>query len=186
MSAEGIRFVMIGAGNVAAKYADAIRDIEGAELRGVVAVNQERLADFARQHGIAHAIEVEDMGHAIVEYQSGTQGVIEASTVVQPGYPTRLEFHGEKGSIILSEREILAWDVQGLPQPTMASDAAGSGSKDPMAIGSSGHELIVRDFIHSIREDRDPVVSPASGRLSVQLILAIYESAREARTVQLG
>jgi len=128
----------------------------------------------------AHKIEVEDMGHAIVRYENGAQGVVEASTVVKPGYPNRIEFHGEKGSIILSESDIVDWQVEGVEEPTLGSTSHTSGSKDPMAIGTLGHEMIIKDFIQSVEQNRPPLVSPDSARLSVELILAIYQSAGSA------
>jgi UDP-N-acetyl-2-amino-2-deoxyglucuronate dehydrogenase len=128
---------------------------------------------------VAHDIEVEDMGHAVVRYENGAQGVLEASTVVKPGYPNKIEIHGEKGTVVLGESGIEVWDVEGVPEPEIASSAAGSGSADPMAIGSQGHERIIRDFIEAVKADREPLVGPASARLSVELILAIYAAAHD-------
>jgi predicted dehydrogenase len=135
---------------------------------------------------VAHDIEVEDMGHAIVEYQNGAQGVIEASTVVKPGYPTRIEIHGEKGSIILGESEVIAWDVEGVEPPTLERDNIVTGATDPTGIGTKNHERIIRDFIQAIRKDRDPMVNPASARRTSELITAIYKSSHEGRTVELS
>jgi len=127
----------------------------------------------------AHNIEVEDMGHAIVQYENGAQGVLEASTVVKPGYPNKIEIHAEKGTIILSESGIDVWDIEDVPQPEIECAGGASGSGDPMAIGREGHEMIIRDFIKAIHEDREPMVGPESARMSVELILAIYQAARE-------
>ena len=132
---------------------------------------------------VDHEIEVEDLGHAIVEYENGAQGVLEASTVVRPGYPNKIEIHGEKGTIILSEEGVVAWEVPGEPMPALASAPRGSGAADPMAIGVEGHELILRDFASAVTENRPPLVPPQSARLSVALILAIYKSAKEKRWI---
>ena len=140
---------------------------------------------FAVTDRVALNIEVEDMGHAIVKYQNGAQGVLEASTVVKPGYPNRIEIHGAEGSVILSEEGIVHWDVAGMAEPILADTGAGSGAKDPMAIGTQGHEQIIADFIEAIAQDRQPLVCPESARLSVALIQAIYESARTHATVRL-
>ena len=140
---------------------------------------------FARTATVAHAIEVEDMGHAIVEYANGAQGVLEASTVIRPGYPNKVEIHGEKGSIILTDGEIVDWNVEGLEAPQFKGVSNASGTTDPMAIGTQGHERIIADFVEAVKQDREPMISAASARLSVELILALYESAREGKTVQL-
>jgi UDP-N-acetyl-2-amino-2-deoxyglucuronate dehydrogenase len=140
---------------------------------------------FARTATIAHDIEVEDMGHALVEYKNGAQGVLEASTIIKPGYPNRIEIHGEKGSIILTDGEIVDWSVEGVEPPKFESISNASGIKDPMAIGTRNHERIITDFIEAIKHDREPMIPPASARLSVELILALYESARQGKPIQL-
>lgn len=138
-----------------------------------------RARDVAAMTGtVAHDIEVEDMGHAVVRYENGAQGVMEASTVVKPGYPNKIEIHAEKGTVVLSESGIEVWDVDDVSRPETENETGASGSADPMAIGSEGHERILRDFIESVREGREPLVSPESARMSVELILAIYNAAR--------
>ena len=140
---------------------------------------------FAFTNTVAHKIEVEDMGHAIVKYSNGAQGVLEASTVVKPGYPNRIEIHGEKGSVILSEEGIIEWDVEGVPRPEISVTSGSSGSKDPMAIGTLGHEIIIKDFIDSIINGKEPMISGTSARMSVELITALYKSAESAEVVKL-
>ena len=134
---------------------------------------------------VAHTIEVEDMGHAIVKYANGAQGVLEASTVVQPGYPNRIEIHGERGSIIANEKGIIEWKVEGMEAPVIESEESASGSKDPKSIGETGQERLIRDFVKAITENREPLVSGESARLSVELILAVYESAKTGKVVNL-
>ncbi len=146
-----------------------------------------RARDVTAMSGtVAHDIEVEDMGHAVVEYDNGAQGVLEASTVVKPGYPNRIEIHGEKGSIIITEEGIISWDVEGFDKPVLESAGSSSGAADPMAIGTRGHELIIRDFVEAVMQNRDPMVPPESARLSVELINAIYESSRTNKVVELS
>lgn len=141
---------------------------------------------FAWTRTVAHDIETEDMGHAIVQYENQAQGLLEASTVVVPGYPNRIEFHGEKGSIILSEEGIIDWQVEGMEKPLLEGACHSSGSSDPMAIGTLGHQKLIADFIEAIQQDRRPLVCGESARASVELIQAIYESARLGKTVETG
>ena len=55
---------------------------------------------------------------------------------------------------------------------------------DPGDIGSSGHVFLVDDLVRAIREDGEPYVTGESARGAVDLILAIYESARSGREVE--
>ena len=54
--------------------------------------------------------------------------------------------------------------------------AAGAGAS-AAGLGSLGHTRIVQDFVASIREGREPLVSGVEGRRSLALVLAIYEAA---------
>lgn len=55
------RFVILGAGQIASKFADAVRRIEGAEVIGVGSRSMERGAEFARVNDIPHAGSYEEM-----------------------------------------------------------------------------------------------------------------------------
>ena len=55
------RFVILGAGQIAGKFADAVRRIEGAEVISVGSRSPERGAEFARANGIPHAGSYEEM-----------------------------------------------------------------------------------------------------------------------------
>lgn len=55
------RWVILGAGAIANKFADAIRRIDGAEVIGVGSRSPERARAFADKHGIPHAGSYEDM-----------------------------------------------------------------------------------------------------------------------------
>src|ERR1700736_3659691 len=54
------------------------------------------------QLGALHKIESEDVISALLKYQTGATGVIQASPAFWPGSPERLEIHGTKGTAIIS------------------------------------------------------------------------------------
>ena len=60
-----------------------------------------------------------------------------------------------------------------------------SGTSDPKAISRAGHQAQVDDLCLAIAEDREPMIVASSARKSVELILAIYESAQTGREVKL-
>ncbi len=164
--------------------------IHGIDLLLWLAGPVERVRAITRT--LVHEIEVEDTAAALLEFQNGALGVIEGATSTNPGLPTRLELHGSEGTIIYEENRIVKWAVGGhadrpaeelaLP-PEEALPAAGKLSgKDLEALG---HVRLVADLIESVREDRDPAVTAQEARRSVELILAIYESARTGKPVKL-
>ena len=54
------------------------------------------------QLGARHKIESEDVINAVMKFANGATGVIQASTAFWPGYTERTEFHGTKGTAIIS------------------------------------------------------------------------------------
>jgi UDP-N-acetyl-2-amino-2-deoxyglucuronate dehydrogenase len=134
-----------------------------------------------------HQIEGEDLGLALLTFENGAMGIIEGSTSIYPGFPERLEIHGEKGSVILEGGRIKTWGIQGVkPKPKeLLADEKSGGASDPMAISFEGHLAQYLDFIDAIEYDREPLISGIEGRKSLEIVIAIYQSSKEGRSVQL-
>jgi UDP-N-acetyl-2-amino-2-deoxyglucuronate dehydrogenase len=138
------------------------------------------------QLGAAHAIESEDVVSAIVRYAGGATGVIQAATAFRPGYPERMEFHGTRGSAIVTGDRLTAWDVEsdeGPPAPV--STAVASGASDPMAISVESFEKQFRDFGDAITQHRQPLVSGEAGLRALDVVDAIYRSCRTGERIVL-
>lgn len=142
---------------------------------------------------LAHErIEVEDTAVAVVRFKSGSLGVIQATTSVHPGYPKTIAIHGNRGSAVIEQEDVLRWDFS---PPTPHDDeikkrfaakvGASGGAADPKAISYEGHRRQLTDFAEAIRHNRPPAVDGREGRKAVQLICAIYESNRTGRVVAL-
>src|SRR5690606_13451268 len=114
-------------------------------------------------------------------------GQIQASTSMWPGYPERLEVYGEKGSLILEGGRLSQINIQGMEQTDKGEQSGESvtGSSDPMAISHEPHRRQIEDFATAVRENRVPLVDGREGRKSVQLIEAIYRSARSNQPVRI-
>jgi UDP-N-acetyl-2-amino-2-deoxyglucuronate dehydrogenase len=142
---------------------------------------------------LAHdRIEVEDVAVATVRFASGALGVIEASTAAFPGELKRIEISGSHGTAVLREEDIATWSFA----ETTAEDEAllarmanktktGGGAADPAAIGHHGHRLQFEDVLAAIRAGQQPLIDAQEGRRSVELILAIYQSAASGEAVKL-
>ena len=139
------------------------------------------------QLGAAHKMESEDVANAVVRFASGATGVIQGSTAFAPGYPERVEFHGTKGSAIMTADQLTAWDVAGddLSDVPLAHDLA-SGAADPMAISIEPIKAQFRDFGDAVQHRRRPLLSGEEGYQSLEIILGIYESARRGEKVLLA
>jgi len=141
---------------------------------------------YSRVQTVAHDIEGEDLGVAILSFHSGALGTIEAATATYPGYPERLEIYGDRGSVLLESGRIAAWNLQGETlESTSEKSAAASGAADPTAIGYELHRRQIADMAEAVEKDRDPLVNGEEGRKALALIRAIYDSARLGREVYL-
>ncbi|HUT35554.1 MAG TPA: Gfo/Idh/MocA family oxidoreductase [Planctomycetota bacterium] len=138
-------------------------------------------------------IPVEDTAVAILQFRSGAFGVLEGTTSVTPGMSTRTELHGENGTLIFGDH--------GLVKYALAAEKAGvakdvelkieeaeppkSAASDPKALSVLGHLVQIMDIADAIAQDREPMVPGEEARKAVELILAVYRSARTGRTVTL-
>lgn len=140
------------------------------------------------QLGARHKIESEDIVNALLSYRSGTTGVIQASTAFWPGYTERVEIHGTKGTAIISGDRLTSWDVledetANQVDPAPLAQNVASGSSDPMAISVTSFERQFQDFADAIRKHREPLVNGEEGYRALEVVLGIYQSCRESRTI---
>lgn len=135
-----------------------------------------------------HNIEVEDTAAAVLEFVSGAVGTIEAATSVFPGYNRRLEVTGSEGTLVLEHDRLIAVDLR---LPRARSEAprtadANTSASSPVVSDESAHRRVLEDFVHAIETNGSPACDGREGRRSVELVQAIYASARAHRPVVPG
>ena len=139
------------------------------------------------QVGAAHTIESEDIVNAVMRYQSGATGVIQAATALWPGYSERIELHGTKGSAVITGDQLTSWDVRDdVGEPPPLSTGVASGASDPMAISVDSFERQFLDFGDAIKTGRKPLVSGEEGYQALELVDAIYRSCRDGAVIGIG
>ena len=138
------------------------------------------------QLGALHRIQSEDVLSAVLRFRSGATGVVQASTAFWPGYPERTEFHGTKGTAIITGDKLTTWDVENdAGDPAPVEKEAASGASDPMAISLEPFERQFRDFGEAIEKKRKPLVAGEEGYAALELVDAIYRSCRTGDKVAL-
>lgn len=153
-------------------------------IRWLAGPVQQVSADW--QLGAVHSIESEDVVNAILRFQSGATGVVQAATAFWPGYTERIEIHGTHGSTIVASGKLIAWDVQhDSGDPTPLGSEGASGASDPMAVSVVPLERQFLNFADSIRNGRKPLVSGEQGLAALQIVEAIYDSCRTGQRIVL-
>ncbi|HDP98438.1 MAG TPA: Gfo/Idh/MocA family oxidoreductase [bacterium] len=145
------------------------------------------LSIFGKTATFIHQIEGEDTGAALISFDTGAFGIIEGMTSAYPGFPERLEIHGERGTVILEGGNIKSWDLIDAKQDAAELTSVGNrvGSSDPMAISIESHKALLQDMIEAIVHDRQPFVSGSQAITALEVVRAIYQSAQEGREIVL-
>jgi UDP-N-acetyl-2-amino-2-deoxyglucuronate dehydrogenase len=131
-----------------------------------------------------HIMEAADMGQAVISFGNGAFGHILASTSIMPGFPPKLAFYGEKGSIVMEGTEITHWSVPDVDLPAgNGISGKGNGVSDPRDIPSTFHKLQLQDVAEALRTGKNPLVSGIEGMKAVRLIEGIYQSSRKGSEV---
>ena len=141
---------------------------------------------FALTATLAHErIEVEDTAAAVLKFTSGAIGVIAGTTGAYPGFLKKIEICGSKGCITIEEENITTWKFaeehskdEEIRRQYGSATQTGGGASDPAAIGHHGHKLLFEAFVNALRDDRPVDIDGAEGRKSVEIIEAIYQSAK--------
>jgi len=137
---------------------------------------------------LAHKMEAEDTGVAIMRFSNGSLAIVEGSTVT---YPENLEgsvaIFGERGSVkvggtALNRKGI--WKIEN--EMEKENLLIRQDITDPPSVYGSSHKAVISDMISAILEDRDPRTNGYEGKKSVQIVLAIYESAEKRKEVFLA
>ncbi len=143
---------------------------------------------FAYTDRITHPyIQAEDLGVALIKFKNGAYGIIEGTTNV---YPRNLEetlyIFGEKGTVKAGGKSvniIEEWSFS--DNIDTADDVKAKYAENPPNVYGFGHTPLYADVISAIKEGRKPYVDGEAGRRALELVLAIYKSAKEHRPVKL-
>lgn len=152
-------------------------------------------------------IEVEDVVCATLSFESGAVGNLTASTAAYPGYASTIEFFGRTGSLLtvgdaLKEVNFLDGGREAVAASESARrhavqiaqggtrSATAARQDDPPSANQAwewgaAHRVQLADFVAAVREGRPPLVDGHDGRRALELVLAIYQSARTGEVLRL-
>lgn len=137
-------------------------------------------------------IETEDTATAAIRFASGALGVIYGTTASYPGQFKRFEITGTKGTVVYLEDSFTTWQfAEELPEDEEIRrkfgqvSQSGGGVADPGAIDYTNHRRNFEAFIDAVGSGAEFCIGANQARKSVELILAIYKSAKEERLIRL-
>lgn len=140
---------------------------------------------FAYAGTLAHTMEAEDIGVAVLRFKNGAMGSIEGSTVT---WPENLEgsvaLFGERGSVKVGGTALnrkIFWKVEG--QQEHERELLMRESVDPPSVYGYSHREQIIEMANAIREKRQPSTNGREARRSLAVVSAIYESVRTRREV---
>jgi len=146
-------------------------------------------------------IEVEDTASAIVRFKNGAVANIVVSNAQKPGIYGKVHIHGGNGAsagvqtdggamFIAGQSPILEpplndiWTIPG--EEALLSKYQEEDTQEFNAVNAVEYymELQNRDFMRAVIEDREPLVTAAEGRKTVELFTALYRSMKEGKPVR--
>ena len=145
----------------------------------------------ARMTNLAHpSVNLEDTLLAFVKFANGAQGVVEASTALWPGTDVRIEINGTDGTAIITGEKIATWKFReerpedaAIRQIGSAAQATAAGG--PADFGFLDHQVVIQDLIDAVNENREVVIPVAAVRPTLEIVLAMYQSAARNAPVAL-
>ena len=79
---------------------------------------------------------------------------------------------------------ISCWAIDGEAAEAGGGEQITDGSADPAAISNEGHRRQIEDMMRAVIEDRAPMIDGREGRRSLEVVIALYESAVSGRLIR--
>lgn len=140
---------------------------------------------FAYTATLAHRMEAEDTGVAVLRFASGAIASVEGSTIT---YPENIEgsvaLFGERGSAKVGGTALnrrVFWKIDG--ELEHEREILTRETIDPPGVYGQSHKAVIADMIEAVRDNRRPRTHGGEARRSVAIVLAMYESARTGAPV---
>ncbi len=157
---------------------DLLRWMMGDDITEVVGMTDNLIHNY---------IEAEDLGIALIRFSNGSYGVIEGTTNI---YPKNLEetlyIFGEKGTVKAGGKSVnLIEEWQFADNLDNSDEVKEKYHENPPNVYGFGHKPLYKDVIEAIKNDRQPYVTAVDGKNALELVLAIYKSASEGKSIRL-
>lgn len=140
-------------------------------------------------------IEVEDTAAAVIEFGSGALATLQVGTTYDPSLGDQVMITDDRGQTVsVTEFPEGApgyndiWAIDGRAEYLSHHSSRVHQNRSLSQVHADlvpFHTEMIQEFVHAVRDNRDPMVTGAEARKSLAIILGIYESSRTGRSVQL-
>ena len=135
---------------------------------------------------LARDIEVEDTGVAAIRWRNGAMGSLNVTMLT---YPKNMEgsitILGEKGSVRVggvAVNDIQTWEFA---EPNEDDEKVKNASYETTSVYGFGHPLYYDNVINTLRGEAEAETDGREGLKSLELLIAMYLSARDGKRVAL-
>jgi predicted dehydrogenase len=140
---------------------------------------------FAKTIKASAKIEAEDTCVAILKFQSGALGIIEATTAIRPkDTEGSISLLGSDGFVEISGfavNELRHWNFKDTNDDD--KDVTKNFSSNPPNVYGFGHKQFYEDVVFTLTDKKSPSVGGKEAIKSLEIINAIYESAESGQEV---
>ncbi|WP_435166696.1 Gfo/Idh/MocA family protein [Candidatus Pelagibacter bacterium nBUS_28] len=143
---------------------------------------------FAKANTSLVDIEGEDTAVVTLKFKNGALGIIEATTATRPNdLEGSISILGEKGSVVISGfsvNKMESWAF--VDRQKEDDDVLTKYSVNPPNVYGFGHQAYYEHVVDSIINNKKQLIDGISGKKSLELITAIYQSIETKKEVFLG
>ncbi|WP_350203419.1 Gfo/Idh/MocA family oxidoreductase [Algiphilus sp.] len=135
---------------------------------------------------LARDIEVEDTGAAAIRWRNGAMGTLNVTMLAYPkNYEGSITILGEKGTVRIggvAVNDIQHWEFE---EPRPEDETIKDANYATTSVYGFGHPLYYDGVIKCLRGEAEPETDGREGLKSLELLIAMYLSARDGRRVAL-
>jgi len=132
------------------------------------------------------SLEVEDVGVGFVRFANGVIGTFEGTTnLYEKNLEERITVIGEKGTVVLSGESAQDVEVWHFADPEVMALLKHFDPPPTDSVYGNSHRRVYHLFKEALEGTRPLALDGRCGKRALELVLAIYQSHREGRTVTL-
>ena len=143
---------------------------------------------FAKANTSLVDIEAEDTAVVTLKFKNGALGIIEATTATRPhDLEGSISILGEKGSVVISGFALNKMETWAFEQKLKGDEEVmDKYSVNPPNVYGFGHQAYYEHVVDSIINNKKHLIDGDSGKKSLELITAIYQSIETSNEVFLN